>query len=988
MPADLYYRVLGPVVVERDGDPIDIGSAQPRGVLALLLLHANHVASGDDLIDAIWGEDPPVAARTQLQGLVSGLRRCLGAGDREAAPIETVAPGYRLRVPPGALDLDAFRTAMRDAQARADDGEPAEAAELLRTALGRWRGPAFADVAYPAVRMAAAGLDEMRLTALEDRIGADIEAGRVREVAAELRTLVGEHPLRERLCAQYMTVLARSGRAADALAAFRAARRHLADELGIEPSETLQRLNHAVLTGELSSDDHRTASASRRRAVPRQLPADIRVLIGRDELLETAARLLRPAGASAAPCLAATGPGGVGKTAFAIRLAHRTREGYPDEQIFAQLGGAGRDRRQPGAVLSGFLHALGMPPGDVPGDLDERASVYRDLLAERRVLLLLDDVADEQQIRPLLPATPGCAVIATSRRRFADFGSLRPLPLDVLVAEPGVELLGGFVGTERVRAEPEAAAEIVRLCGGLPLAIRIVGARLATRPGWSLAHMVRRLADRQRRLDWLELGDAGVRASIAESYAGLTGDQRRLFRGLGLLDTTEFPAWVAAPLLDRPIGEAELTLDELADVHLVEPAGSGVSGPRYRVHHLIHLLAGELAADDPPDVRTTAVEQVAGCWLDLAATADAGIPHWYGLDPDPPAVARAPDEARATVRAAPMTWLDEERGTLTTVLRQAAEHDRAHIAWPLAQHLSTYLDLRGRYEEWAGILHAGLGAAERAGDRAGIACMLGLLLDAEGSQDHFAEARRYAGRAVEAYGALGAALIARGGPPGGTSPAPPELDAYRESLDRARTAGDPAAIGWACFAYAVALRRTGVPADYLPLFEEARGAFHACGARIGELWALKNIGLAYVKRGRLEDALACVLRGDELLGDLPGDMPVTDTPGDIIRVFTLQGRHDEADRIAREYLAQARAYGHPWDEGRILEAIGRLRHDHGDHDGALNALVAALAVWRREGARTRAAHTMRDLAEVCAAGGDAHTSGLYLAEASLKVPGQ
>ncbi|MFG2005406.1 BTAD domain-containing putative transcriptional regulator [Spirillospora sp. NPDC048911] len=949
MPGGLYFRVLGPVVAERDGVPLDVGGPQPRAVLGLLLLEAGRVVSMDRLARALWEDEPPNSWRVQLQGMVSRLRRNLGAGgERTSAPIDTIPPGYRLRLSDDQLDLSVFRREVERARRHMAAGEHLLAAGLLHAATARWRGPVCADVASPYVRRAALDWEDLRPAALEDRIDADIAQGRHDELVAELHALVREHPLRERFSGQLMTVLSRAGRPADALAVFRDARERMVSELGIEPSTRLQQLHRAILTG-VHGAENADAVRGLPYVVPRQLPADVADHVGREDLLAELDAVLASGGPRAAPPrIAITGPGGIGKTALALRLAHRNRQVYADGQLYARLGTA-----DAADVLAAFLHALGVPPAGVPQAADERGSLFRELLATRRVLLVLDDVTDEEQLRPLVPAEPRCAVLITSRRRLAGEGALRAVPLDALPADEGLRLFGAIAGPGRVTAEPAAAAEIVRLCGGLPLAVRIAAARLRTRPDLTVADLARRLVSQRDRLDWLKQGDAGVRASFQDSYAALSPDQRRLFRRLGALEIPEFPSWVPAALLadvGADAGAAEGLLDDLVDVHLVEPAGRGVTGPRYRVHDLIHLLAAELT--DSAD-RIPALRRVLGGWQDLAAAADAELPHWYGLDPAPPPVWRAPAHLREAVRGAPFSWFDDERVLLSGQVRSAEEHDLGAV-WPLAQSMTTYFDLRGRFDEWSAALHAGLRVAEKAADRLGQACMLGLLVDCESSRFELGAGLQYAERAMTAYQSL---------PPYKHEPLPTTpLDEHDRPLIEARQAEDPLGVGRFAFTLSLRGREAGERGDYLSLLEEAAAAFQACGAPMAELWTLKTAWLAYLKLGRIDDAVASLERGTAIIMGVGDDFESTSVVGEIGTLLVTAGRLGEAGELARETLRRARAQGHRWDEAAALDILATIAEASGDRHAAVDARLRALALWRRLNVAARVSDTMARLA--------------------------
>lgn len=965
----LYFRVLGPVSAERDGRALPLGSGQRRGVLALLLLRAGTVVSVDELAAALWGDIPPSSFRVQLQGLISELRRVLRAGDEEA-PIETLPPGYRLRVPPDRLDLEEVRREVASARRHIEEGAPGPAAELLRTALAKWRGPAFAGIPYEITQQESVSLEELRLTAQEDRIEADMALGRHEELLAELTTLVQENPLRERFRGQLMSALSRAGRPADALAVYRQAREALVEELGIEPSAPLRQLHRAILMGVNRHDD---AAWVRAHLVPRQLPADMPALVGRDEQLAEITALMRTGRpATVIPGVVITGPGGVGKTALAVHAAHRLRGAYPDGQLYAGLGRGG-EQPTAGAVLSRFLHALGVPPGGVPRGLDERSALFRDLLADRRVLVVLDGVTDEAQLRPLLPAEPGCGLIVTSRRRLAGTAILRSVPLDVLPVELGVALLREVVGDDRVDEEPHAAAAVVRHCSGLPLAIWMAGARLAARTGWTIGDLAARLADVRNRLDWLQLGDLGVRAGVAESVSGLEDGHRLLFQRLGLLEASEFPAWLSAALIDRDAGTAERMLDDLAEVHLVEPVGRGVTGPRYQMHDLVHLVAREHAAenDDAAD-RHAAAGRVLHGWLGLAVAADDELPHWLGVDPEPEPAWRPPAEAAEAVKRDPQGWFDEERGALQEVVRQAAE-DHPQVAWPLTQRLSTYLDLRGRYDEWADALNLGLRAAERSGDLQGQATMIGLLMQVEANRDEHLASLIYGERTLAAYRRL--------------SPVPGEAAGQAEpaaALGRQaqHEDADPLATGFAMARRALAGRRAGEHEDYLGLFERARDAFRVGGAGLLEAWTLKHIGLVYCRQQRFADAEATLLRAREVMSDLGNSVSEAYSGGDLAGIAAALGRFDEAEAMAREALEHARADGDRWSSARALLTLGEVCRAGGDQRAALEAYLGALTLWRSLRMPARIAQVLTVLEDLSTEMGDSRAAAMYRAEST------
>ncbi len=601
---ELEIRILGPPAVLAGGRPLRLGKSKQRTLLAVLALHANRTLAADDLIDALWDGAPPATALAQLQAQVSALRSVL-AGGSAIRPLVTQPPGYMLRVEPHGLDLAVFERTCDTARHALADGRAAEAAQLFGAALALWRGPALGALEARYVRADIARLEELRMAAIEGRVEAQLASGGHADVVAELVALVGAHPLRERLRGLLMVALYRAGRQAQALAVFREGRRLLVGELGLEPGVELRAIEQAIL-----SADPALAAPARRPVArrPSQLPADIADFTAREaEVRSIRDALAAPErGAGAVSIAAITGQAGVGKTALAVHVGHELRAAFPDGQLYANLRGADDAPLDPSALLARFLRALGIDDASVPASPDERADLYRSQLDSRRVLVVLDDVADESQIGPLLPGSAGCSVLVTSRTRLVGLEGAHVVELDVLSPEHAVELLCRQAGRRRVESEPGSAEAIVRACGCLPLAIRVAGARLAARAHWPLARLAGRLADRRRRLDELTIGHLQVRASFARSYDRLDEPHRRVFRGLSLLTSSVFTARSAAAWLNVPLGRAEEAIETLVDAHLLTVAGP-LAGPiagdatRYRFHGLVRDFARERAVAEGGD---------------------------------------------------------------------------------------------------------------------------------------------------------------------------------------------------------------------------------------------------------------------------------------------------------------------------------------------------------------------------------------------------
>lgn len=597
------FRVLGPLAVLLDGEPVTVPAGRGRVLLATLLLRPNQFVSVDELVERLWDGAPPTADRAHktLQTTVLRLRQALG----EASRVRTTPGGYLAEVRPDELDLLRFRELVRA-------GDFVTATEL-------WRGPALANVSSDSLhRDEVPRLENERLTALESRIDADLNRGRAAELVPELSVLIGQHPLRERFWAQRMTALARSGRQAEALESYHELATLLAGELGIDPSQELRQLHLALLNGE--------TQASQRKVIC-QLPPDTSAFVGREDMFRQVEDKLVGTGV---PVVVLTGAPGVGKSAFTIKAAHRLRDRFPDGQLFARLNGAGGAPREPGEVLAELLVALEVPASAVPDGLEARSAAFRGRLADRAMLVVLDDAAGSDQVRPLLPGTPGCAVLISSRQQLVLVDGARNLRVPPLDSDDGVALLTGILGAERVGTDRTAAAAIAGACGGLPLALRVAGARLAARESLPLRSLARRLSDERHRLDELTMGDLEVRATFGPSYEALPVDAARAFRRLGLLGATDVASWTVGVLAG---GDGERLVERLVEANLLDEVGVDVTGePRYRMHDLLAVYAAELVRAEDPQVVAAVMRDYVGLLLTLAEVA---VEEWIGADEVP-----------------------------------------------------------------------------------------------------------------------------------------------------------------------------------------------------------------------------------------------------------------------------------------------------------------------------------------------------------------
>ncbi len=602
------FGVLGPLEVRCDECALEIAAPQQRRLLTSLLLSAGQVVSVESLLAVLWEDEPPASGRKVVQVYVSQLRRLLAG--RPGVVLTGSRQGYRLDIPPGALDLEVFRDLVRRATAATD---PVVAGDLLREALGLWRGGAVPDLRHAGRggRLSEA-LEEERLGAVEYRVDADLRAARHRDLVPELTALVAQQPLRERLRGQLMLALHHSGRQAEALNAFAEGKRLLADELGLDPGRELRALHASVLAGDVPAPP--PVVIEEKRFAPRELPANPVVFINRDREREVLLDLLSHADRE--PVVGAVhGPGGRGKSALVLRVAHLAAERFPDGQLYVDLQGStpGREPVEAAQVLQHFLRALGAPPLAIPSEPAEAAALYRSMLADRRVLVVLDNAIDASQVIPLLPAGPGSAILVTSRRVLATLDGLH-LALDPLPENEAIALLSAVTGLVTDEASRCAAAEVARSCGYLPLALRIAAARLRSRPDWTLASLATRLDDERHRLDELRFDDLAVRSSVRLSYDELVrdGSERgrvaaHSFRLLGLLTLPTLRLPVAAALLGLDPIQAERAIDPLVDAGLVDVEAPG----EYRMHDLLRLFAIEQAErDEPAEDRSAAVARV------------------------------------------------------------------------------------------------------------------------------------------------------------------------------------------------------------------------------------------------------------------------------------------------------------------------------------------------------------------------------------------
>ncbi|GEC06576.1 regulatory protein AfsR [Streptomyces spinoverrucosus] len=832
-PVALRFSVLGPVRAWRGGEPLATGSPQQRALLAALLLREGRTATAAQLIDALWGEEPPSQALAAVRTYASRLRKAL-----DADVLVSESGGYAIRsIGDGALDLAVAQDLAADAEKARAAGDLGQARKVLGRALDLWDGEALAGVPGPYAEAQRVRLEEWRLQLLESRLDMDLEQGCHAEAVSELTALTAAHPLRERLRELLMLALYRSGRQAEALAVYADTRRLLADELGVEPRPGLRELQHRILTADLglAEPSAPVAEPPVTPVRPAQLPATVPDFTGRASFVAELSEVLASAEGRVMAVSALAGIGGVGKTTLAVHVAHQARSAFPDGQLYVDLQGAGPRAAEPETVLGSFLRALGTADSAIPDSLEERAALYRSVLDGRRVLVLLDNARDAAQVRPLLPGTEGCAALVTSRVRMVDLAGAHLVDLDVMSPDEALSLFTKIVGEERVAAEREAALDVVAACGFLPLAIRIAASRLAARRTWTVSVLAAKLADERRRLDELQAGDLAVKATFELGYGQLEPAQARAFRLLGLADGPDTSLAGAAAVLDLAVEDAEDLLESLVDTSLLESAAPG----RYRFHDLVRLYARACAERDehPPGERDAAMSRLLDFYLATAAgvyaierPGDRLVDHLAATDR--PGLA-FPDRASAR------DWLYTEANCLLAFARQSADRPASlrraiDLLWA-AHDLSESGANSREYEATAKAL---LDAAHQVGVAQEEARALMTLAHAHIDGGRFDMADREAEQVIR----------------------------------RAREAADLLPVCWAHNARGVIALYQNRNAEGEEHLSQAIEHFRTLGDRPGEASALCNLSRIHLATGRTQSAVALAQEGMEIYDTMGNSM--------------------------------------------------------------------------------------------------------------------
>jgi DNA-binding SARP family transcriptional activator len=928
-------RVLGPVELYAHGRQVDLGPRKRRFVLAVLALEVNRLVPVERLIELTWPDGAPRTAAHAIQVCVSRLRSVLAGIDSgdHGVEITTRGSGYLLRADPAVVDARRFWTLLEQAGTAGDDNRRIAA---LTQALDLWHGPALSGAAPMMTRERLCyGLEEARLAAIEDRLDAQLRLGRHRAVLAELAELAQAHPTRERPLAQLMLALYRTGRVSEALDVYRRARYRLAEEFGLDPGAELSRLELAILRDDPAlrlpngSADHPGGQPpfgpppGGQPPLPRHLPPDVHAFTGRRSELAALDERLLLASVTPSTVLISTicGTGGVGKTTLAVHWAHGVAAQFPDGQLYVNLRGFDPtgSALDPAEAIRGFLDAFGVPVDQIPDGLAAQTGLYRSLLAGKRVLVILDNARDVEQVRPLLPGSPGCLAIVTSRNQLTPLVATEgahPVTLDLLTPADARDLLSRRLGIDRVASEPDAVDDIVARCARLPLALAIVGARAATNPDFPLAVLAGELRATTAALDAFHGGDPAtdLRTVFSWSYHTLDTDGARLFRLLGLHPGPDISPAAAASLAAVPLHQVRPLLAGLTRAHLLTEHTPG----RYSMHDLLRAYAIERAHDDETeDARHAAVHRMLDHYLHTAHTADMLLdPRRGELAPAAPLPGVAAERPAGHDDA--LAWFDAEYPVLLAAIDQAVAAGLDVHTWQLACAFGTYLLRRGHWHQDVAVQHTALDAARRLDDRVGQAraccalatasLLLGRLDDADTYYRHeLAVCTRFADPAGQARAHIGLACVAeqRGDLAGALAYARRALDLYDEAGDRIGQATSRNSVGWLH-------AQLGDHQQAIAYCQQALTALRELGYRAGEASTWDSLGYAHRGLADYEQAIACYQRSLDLCREI-GD------------------RYNEADELAslgdtHHVAGNAAAARQAWQHA--LTILDELNHPH------------------------------------------------------------
>lgn len=978
---DIEFSVLGAVRVHRGGTAVAVGPPQQQALLVALALRADRVVATHELIASVWGEEAPDSALASLRTYVWRLRHALEERDSPPRLLVSQRDGYRLAIPPLAVDVHRAERLAAEASRAREEGAEDECGRLLTEAVQLWRGAPLAGVPGPFAEQYRVRCEELRLGLLEELFECDLRADRYASLIPDLTDYTHEQPLRERPYGFLMRALVARGRQADALAVFTRARQVLSTELGISPGAELATLHQRVLDGDplLHPVLRERAAVGRDPSEqvpvheepkpspagdpaplvgrPAQLLSDTSDFIGRAEHVEDLCRVLADPARASLPVALISGMGGIGKTTLALRVAHRVKENYPDGQLYADLRGSGLDPADPGTVLRSLLCALGVPVNAVPATTEDRARLFRTMLDGRRMLILLDDARDTAQVRPLFPGSAGCGVIVTSRARAVGIPTPAAVALDAFGTAEAVGLLAAIVGAGRVAAEPDAVVELVTACGHLPLAVRIVAARIAARPHWQIATMTRRLTDERRRIGELRVGDMAMGAVFELGYHQLSEAQARAFRLLAPVARPGIGLEAATAALGLDECDAEDLLESLVDAAMLEAPQPG----RYRYHDLVRAYALQLQ-ESPGDCNAeTCVPALASLLDHLLAGACAAFQCMVPGDAAETFLTVTPGSGPVFADLAQArAWVTAEFECLTNAVMLAAQSPAGAGTRTLRVAADVLIALTpfGKdipYKELAVAAARLAEAAVRRGDdhaagRAFFVCGNAALQNAQ-----LEEAAMLARRAAEACERAGDLVILRQtlNDQGLIAQLLQRYEgavrSYDQAVDLARRLGQLSGELVSSLNAAQAKLHTGRAEEALLVCEEALEALREVGDQYGVAYALYVRAMALHESERYAEAVSGYLRCVEVCQawQIPGQEARARFR--LAETLRVMGRYDEALREAGRALEISELRGAERDQGLSLLVLGRVLADQGEGEAALVRGQQAYTLFTRLG---------------------------------------
>jgi DNA-binding SARP family transcriptional activator/tetratricopeptide (TPR) repeat protein len=909
------FRLLGPVEVAASGRLIEVGPPQRCAVLAALAVDAGRPVTVETLIDRVWDDRPPEGARRALHAHITRIRRLLehaGAPDGRPARLLRRSGGYLLDIDPDRVDLHRFRRLFD--QARDPGRDDTERVTALRAALDLWRGEPLAGLSARWAVRTRQGWSQQHLDALLAWARAELAVNNPETVIGRLTDLIDDHPLLEPLVAVLMRALHAVGRVTDALDLYTTTRARLVNELGTEPGAELQRVHQAVLRDDLTRPDQ-VRAPQLTRAVPAQLPRDVRGFSGRRNELAQLDSLLTTADEQAAPVIisALAGTAGVGKTALAVHWAHQVRDRFPDGQLYVNLRGFGPSGQvmDPAEAVRRFLDALDVPPERIPVDLDAQAALYRSRLADRRMLIVLDNAGDTTQVLPLLPGTPTCLVLITSRQPLTGLiatDAAHLLTLDLLTPGEARQLLSRRIGADRVAAEPDAVEEIIARCARLPLALALVAARAAIRPRVGLHILADELRDTQQRWETLA-GDSpatDVRTVFSWSYQALTPSTARLFRLLGLHPGPDIAAPAAASLAGVATAAGRPLLAELTRASLLVEHIPG----RYTFHDLLRAYAVHVADRvDSDGQRHAAVHRVLDHYLHTAFSAAMLLqPARNPITLTPPRPGVTPEHLADHEQA--LAWFAVEHRVLLAAIDHATAAGFDTHTWQLAWTLNDFLYRRGHWLDWAAAQQAAVAAAQQLAD-----------------PNMQARAHRHLGFAYTRLDRIDDAQTHLG-----------------QALDLYRKAGDPAGQAHTHISLAVVRERQGRLAEALDHTQQALDLYQTAGDRVGQADALNAVGWYHALLGDHRQALTFCQQALRLFQELDDGYGQAGTWDSLGYAHHHLGQHTQAIACYQHALDLCRDLGDRYEEADTLTNLGDTHHAAGNVDAAREVWQQALTI--------------------------------------------